>query len=194
MQIALSNGKLFSVLDPKPEDIDWEDIAEGLSKINRFNGKTMGAPYSVAQHSLHVCKIVSRMTDDPKAQLYGLLHDAHEALGLCDIPRPVKRALSSLGDMDGYKRVQVTLDAAVFVAAGLHAQMPTDIAQRVKLADDIAYATEVRDLMKAKRHLFGGVPKTTERKIKPWPWAKAHNEFLTELRHLLYLTNPNGVL
>jgi len=181
-------------MNPKPEDILFEDIAESLAKIPRFNGHTQGAPYSVAQHSLHVCRIVEQFTDDPKAQLYGLLHDAHEALGLCDIPRPVKRALSSLGDFDGYKRVQITLDAAIFVAAGLHPEMPESIARIVKHADDIALATEVRDLMKADRAKFGELAETSEQRIKPWPWSKAEDQFLRALRNLLRETKPIGEL
>jgi hypothetical protein len=46
-------GKAFHVLDPRPEDIDLVDVAHALSICARYAGHSQ-APYSVAQHSLHV--------------------------------------------------------------------------------------------------------------------------------------------
>lgn len=64
------------------------DIARGLAKINRFAGQTP-VPYSVAQHSVLVGRLLTRRYGNPCAGLVGLLHDAHEAF-MSDIPKPAK--------------------------------------------------------------------------------------------------------
>jgi len=45
------SGKHFWPLDPKPEDINLQDIIHALSNICRFNGHT-NRFYSVAEHML----------------------------------------------------------------------------------------------------------------------------------------------
>lgn len=66
-------------------------IAHSLSLINRYNGHTL-RPYSVAEHSLMVCDIITAAGLDCHAQMLALLHDAHECL--CgDVAAPVQRAL-----------------------------------------------------------------------------------------------------
>lgn len=74
----------FYPYDPKPEDVNIEDIALALSHQCRFTGHTKWH-YSVAQHSI----LVSRLFTDKRVALTALLHDASEAY-LADIARPVK--------------------------------------------------------------------------------------------------------
>jgi len=47
-------GRRFELASPGAYDYDIEEIATCLSRINRFAGHTLGAAYSVAQHSVHV--------------------------------------------------------------------------------------------------------------------------------------------
>ena len=72
-------GIQFWPLDPRPEEIDIQDIAHALSLLCRFNGHCQRF-YSVAEHSVHVSTILA-----PEFGLWGLLHDAAEAY-LSDIP------------------------------------------------------------------------------------------------------------
>lgn len=79
-------GKLFDLENPTEDMICIEDIAHHLSLENRYNGATK-FPYSVAQHSLHVCA----MAPD-NLKLEALLHDAAEAY--CkDLTSPLKNLL-----------------------------------------------------------------------------------------------------
>jgi uncharacterized protein len=84
--MSLSSGKKFWPLDPRPEDVDIEDIAHSLSIMNRFQGHSRW-PYSVAKHSYECC--VAAPTG---FELELLLHDATEAY-ISDLIRPVKRMI-----------------------------------------------------------------------------------------------------
>ena len=70
---AYPSNKKVHFLTPIPDEIDIDDIAHHLSNICRFNGG-ISKTYSVAEHSLHVSRLVS-----PHLALAGLLHDASEA-------------------------------------------------------------------------------------------------------------------
>src|SRR4051812_6540197 len=78
------SGKAFFPLDPRPADVDIQDIAHALAFQCRFGGHVKEF-YSVAEHSVRVSLICAH--EDAK---WGLLHDATEAY-LSDIVRPVKR-------------------------------------------------------------------------------------------------------
>ena len=75
------SGRRLDLVDPAPMDIEIEDIAHGLAFVARWNGQTLGDwPYSVAEHSLLVEHILSRLNPGiaVKWQLAALLHDAPE--------------------------------------------------------------------------------------------------------------------
>lgn len=81
--IQTYTGKQFWPLDPRPEDVDIEDIAHSLAHTFRWNGHTSEG-FSVAQHSIYVARLVPE-----SAQFWALLHDASEAY-MQDVPRPLK--------------------------------------------------------------------------------------------------------
>jgi len=86
-----ASGIKLDLLAPTPDMIHWPDVAQGLSRANRFNGMT-AEPYSVAEHC---CKMYDFITSDgapPAARAWALLHDAHEAY-IGDIVTPVPPAL-----------------------------------------------------------------------------------------------------
>ena len=57
------SGRRLDLLDPSALDIEIEDIAHGLARVARWNGQTDGDwPFSVAQHSVLVEDIVTRIT------------------------------------------------------------------------------------------------------------------------------------
>ena len=77
------SGRRLNLLDPSAFDIEIEDIAQGLSRVARWNGQTKGAwAFSVAQHSLLVEELARSFR--PKLEnrwcLAALLHDARGAL------------------------------------------------------------------------------------------------------------------
>lgn len=83
------SGKRIDFAQPiKAEDIEIEDIANGLIKLCRFSGQCYSF-YSVAQHSLHVSALIRDDGGSPVEQLAGLLHDASEAY-IADLPSPAK--------------------------------------------------------------------------------------------------------
>jgi hypothetical protein len=130
--ILTSTGRRFWPLDPRPEDIDIEDIAHALSHLCRYGGHCREY-YSVAQHSVLVSYICP-----PNQALWGLLHDAAEAY-LCDVPRPIKTMLPGYATMEGI------VMAAIIKRFNL---TPTREPDEVRLADNVLLATEMRDLMR----------------------------------------------
>ena len=80
------SGRKINLLDPDPDSINIDDIANSLSMQCRFTGHTSHF-YSVAEHSVLVSELV-----DPEYALEGLLHDAAEAY-LSDIASPLKQLL-----------------------------------------------------------------------------------------------------
>lgn len=107
-------GRPFWPLDPRPDEIDIEDIAQALSLKCRYGGHCL-CFYSVAEHSVLVSQHVA-----PEHALWALLHDAGEAY-LADIPRPVKPSL------DGWKAIEARVMRAVCDRFGLPHQEPREV-------------------------------------------------------------------
>ena len=129
------SGRRLDLLDPSPLDIEIEDIALGLARVARWNGQTNG-PYafSVAQHSLLVEQITSRLAPDSDRQwrLAALLHDAPEYV-IGDLISPFKAAVG----LD-YKALENRLLAAIHLRFGLPATVPEPVARLIKRADRAA--------------------------------------------------------
>jgi hypothetical protein len=130
--ICTASGREFWPLDPRPEEVDIEDIAHALSRACRFAGHCSRL-YTVGEHSILVASWVP-----PEDALWGLLHDAAEAY-LPDMPRPLKR----LPEFAWYRAAERRVMDAVCDRFGLPRAEP----QSVKAADLRALATEARDLM-----------------------------------------------
>jgi hypothetical protein len=169
------SGRRVSVLHPDPSDIVIEDLAHGLALVNRFGGQ-IPAPYSVAQHCCVVKDIVAELDPDsgPVVLLQALFHDAAEGIGMQDLPTPFKCALPE------YRALEKRHMAAILARFGLPAAMP----EIVKRADDIAFATERRDLFRAgeRRLRASAVPMAGH--IEAWSWRVAEQVFLSTWREL----------
>jgi len=129
------SGRRLDLLDPTPVDIEIEDIAHGLAFVARWNGQTRGDyPYSVAEHSLLVEDIYSRLHPDApvKWRLAALLHDAPEYV-IGDMISPVKAAVGP-----GYGDLDVRLTAAIHLRFGLPAEIPKTVKQLIKKADKVS--------------------------------------------------------
>lgn len=129
--IQTFTGKRFYPADPRPDQIDIEDIARALSRICRFAGHCERF-YSVAQHSVYVSGLVP-----PEHQLCALLHDATEAY-LVDIPRPVKNLLTE------YR----VLEHRAWLAIAKRFDLPPIMPECVKDADNRMLLAEKDQLLK----------------------------------------------
>ena len=133
--IETHSGKQFHFMDPKPEEVDINDIAYALSNTCRWGGHC-DPPVSVAQHCLTVYSLLYSWDAPLEIQFQGLLHDAAETY-IPDIPTPIKPFLAEFRDID--RRIE----EAIFAYAGC----PYPPAAVVKEADTEVLKWEYRDLM-----------------------------------------------
>lgn len=171
MQTA--SGRAYWPTAPRPEDVAIDDIAHALSNLCRYGGHCRKF-YSVAEHSVHVSRIVPR-----EHALVALLHDATEAYCV-DVPRPLKAALPD------YQAVEALNWEAIATHFGLELEMPAC----VKEADTAMLLAEQRALM-------GPTPEglvwaagseglaVPDVEIECWPPTVARQEFVHRFCNLL---------
>jgi hypothetical protein len=188
--IATYTGVEFFPLAPRFEDIYVEDLAHHLANVNRYNGACT-APYSVAQHSVHVAEWLAehvglaplgaaefgmeeRNTAESNIVKWGLLHDASEAY-VSDICGPIKPFIM------GYKEIEDQL----LVAVAQRFALPWPEDSFVKYADKAVFASERRQVMPMvdwwnlhEDHPDAGMT------IIPWPWYEAKERFLQKFEEL----------
>lgn len=82
-----ATGRRVWHLDPRPEDVHIVDIARGIACECRYGRQLCrrGLWYSVAEHS-----VIVSLNVDPRFARHALIHDAAEAYGFGDVPRPLK--------------------------------------------------------------------------------------------------------
>ena len=155
------SGRRLDLLDPTPLDIEIEDIAHGLSFVARWNGQTHGDfPYSVAEHSLLVEQIYSKLYKNPEKKwcLAALLHDAPEYV-IGDMISPVKSAIGS-----DYQSLENRLSSAINLRFGLPTKLPENIKKQIKKADKISAwieATQIAGFSEDEANkLIGPAPKS----------------------------------
>ena len=185
------SGRRLDLLDPTAIDIEVEDIAHGLAFVARWNGQTIGEfPYSVAEHSLLVEEIFTRL--NPKAKLaqrlIALLHDAPEYV-IGDMISPVK---ASVGP--GYDELEKRLAAAIHMRFGLSTIIPAALKKQIKKADKVSAwleATQLAGFSKLEADkLFGKVNEKIIRELKVVlrPPVEARQAFMRQHANLLSKT------
>lgn len=154
-----SLGRALDLLDPQPEDVDLDEIALALSNQCRFAG-CVRRFYSVAEHSVLICRWLEGQRAPREVQLAGLLHDAAEAY-TGDITWPMQQALwgpdmgtAGLLVRERYRAVQKQLERLICQRAGLATELLH--CHAVKEAD-------LRILLDERRALL------TEPPPRPWP-------------------------
>lgn len=162
------SGRMFWPLEPRAEETDIRDVAQGLSCMCRFNGQCREF-YSVAQHSV----IVSRHLPEGM-RLWGLLHDCSESF-FPDMITPVKRAMP---EFDAYEKALLRVMVGAF---GLPPEEPAE----VKRADRAVLAAEARDLFSTRLSLaahpdIDPIPET----IRPWSPTEARARFLARYEEI----------
>lgn len=167
--ITTYTGKTFYPLDPRPEDIDINDVIHGLSHQCRFAGHSTTF-YSVGQHSV----LVSLMCLQDDA-LWGLLHDAAEAY-LIDVPSPLKK----MPEFEAYRKAEKKLMEVICDVFGL----PHDEPKSVKDADKRMFVTEARDLTMTSGRSWATSAEPYEFHIQPWTPEYTRAKYLSRLHEL----------
>lgn len=182
------SGRRLDLLDPTPVDIEIEDIAHGLAFVARWNGQTKGDfAYSVAEHSLLVEEIFTRMNPSAPAKwrLAALLHDAPEYV-IGDMISPVKSAIGP-----EYEELDKRLTAAIHIRFGLPAVTPIQIKRQIKKADTLSAwmeATDIAGFSEAEANKFFGKPDRALMKglsIRLRPPVEARNDYTARHEALL---------
>ena len=181
------SGRRLDLLDPTAVDIEVEDIAHGLAFVARWNGQTIGEfPYSVAEHSLLVEKIFTRLNPKakPAQRLIALLHDAPEYV-IGDMISPVK---ASVGP--GYNQLDKRLAAAIHMRFGLSTIIPAALKKQIKKADKVSAwleATQLAGFSKVEADkLFGKGDEKIMRELKVVlrPPVEVRHEFMRQHANL----------
>ena len=168
------SGRRLDLLEPQASDIEIEDIAHGLARVARWNGQTKGAhAFSVAQHSLLVCDIVTGLHPHfgPQNRLAALLHDAPEYV-IGDLISPFKAAIG----LD-YKTFEVRLLGAIHRRFGLPEKLPPETGAAIKSADRIAAyieATHLAGFAIPEAETFFGKPEIPEQLSARFVTIEAH--------------------
>lgn len=173
------SGRRLNLLDPSPLDVEIEDIAQGLSRVARWNGQTSGDwAYSVAQHSLLVEDLVRRLKPGLERRwlLAALLHDAPEYV-IGDMITPFKSAIGP-----DYKALENRLLAAIHLRFGLPAVTPRDLTRSIKRADKAAAYLEATQLAgfspSESKRLFGSAVAGEEITLIPMEPDRAKATFI----------------
>ena len=132
-------GKTMNPIDATTVEVNIIDIAHHLSNICRFSGATISF-YSVAQHSVHVSKLLEMKGFSKYVQLVGLLHDATEAY-LGDVTRLVKNSLPE------YKKWEAALDEHIMSSLDVPRYEKEEVRAIVKEYDDTMLEYEKKALL-----------------------------------------------
>lgn len=170
---SVKGNKLWP-LDPRPEEIDIEEIAASLSKICRYNGHVKKF-YSVAEHSVYVSRLVPE-----EHALTGLLHDATEYM-LGDIVRPLKPFVP------GYSVHEYKL----WIAIADRFNLPHEMPDCVKEMDTRILLAERDYLMADSGHDWGIEGEKPGIIIAGLSPAQAECAFLNRYRELTKNGTPN---
>lgn len=187
----LSDGSMWPLIAPTADDVQLDAIAQGLANMCRFGGAVNGF-ISVAQHSCNVALRLREQGHDARTQLYGLLHDAHEAM-VGDMTTPVQLALEELlpGFRQAFKRLKGKADLAIFKHVGLLKLFDVDewaVASKHVHDADMACLIGERNRFCTTKHSWGEALEGTapaDVVAGSWPPVVAKGAFLSCLQGLV---------
>ncbi len=157
-------GVMFCLTNPRSQDVRSIDIAHALSRIYRFGGHT-SRPYSVAEHSVWVSKLVQ-----PEHRLAALLHDAAEAY-VGDMVAPLKAMLP------GFSVIERRIHEAICERFGISPEIP----EEVHAADRVALATEAKQLLPLGLNWDCGAKPRDISLTAMW-WSEARSYWLRSMK------------
>lgn len=196
------DGTVMDLAAPLPSDIVWPEIAAGLSKLARWNGRPRGPAFSVAQHCVMGADALFAETGDAICAAYFLLHDAHEAL-LGDVPSTTVALIEHIaGRRSGInlalKTAKARIDEAIYAAARIiplgHAHernLVQAMDERMLRAEALALYGRNADLggLASRTDVFIRAATLPAPKlvgaIRPWGPAKAEEAWLARLDRFL---------
>jgi len=129
MKMRSFSGIHFDPANPDPSVVNIIDIANSLSRICRYGGHCRRDRYSVAEHSLHVMRVLEENPGTRHLALSGLMHDAAESM-----VGDVVSALKTSEYMKGFKDLEKNWEHAIDVALNLHGAL-SDMSYQIKVAD-----------------------------------------------------------
>lgn len=135
------SGRLVRILDPRPEDLHFEDIVQGLAHSCRYAGQVRRF-YSVAEHSIWCALAAMEMyPGDVELAQACLMHDAAEAY-IGDLIWPMKAALrnAAASSTSAFDDIESRFNVALQVRFGLMADFANE--WRVKMIDQRACSME----------------------------------------------------
>ncbi len=183
------SGRRLDIVNPSPLDIEISDIAHGLARVSRWNGQTKGKhPFSVAQHSVLVEKLVQEIKPDldQKWQLASLLHDAPEYV-IGDMITPFKSVLGNR-----YKNIEARLEIAINIRFGLPTVFPNYVKKTIKQADQMAAwleATQLAGFSEQEANKIFPKPRGTPKSLHIR--ARAPNEAANQFLHRFAILGGN---
>lgn len=189
--IHVGNGKIVDLFDPEgAEVLTIEEVALALSRVARFGGHTREdlPAYDVALHSVGVSNILYMDGESLMIQLFGLIHDASEAV-LGDVQRPLKYAPF----MQGYRDLEARWEKRLYL--DFCGRVPTDIELKIlkESGDDEILAFEAMNFMEQTSHSmewwkkagFGSTSKHSRMaSFAPTPEARSRALFLEKYSQL----------
>jgi hypothetical protein len=166
------SGHLFFPCDPRPEEVQLEDIAHGLAGLCRFNGQTIQR-MTVAEHTYH-CSFVG-----PRQEaLERLMHDCGEAL-IGDLIRPLK-IIPLFGAI--YLKIESGIERAVAERFKLTYPWPAS----VRTADETVLKAEIAQNIgsSAPNHLMTPDTVAADVKLQYWTPALAQLHWMDRFKEL----------
>lgn len=172
--IVTVSGFVFDLMQPDATGLPVEDVAWALACQPRWGGAAKPV-YSVAEHSVFVSWLVR-----PALAYSGLWHDCSEFL-TGDNPSPYKVFLGR----EFLKEKLAPVEAALAAWFGYETNHP-----EVKVADLIAQATELRDLLPPHWMEWGHLPPPALERIVPVGPELAYAMFMDRHNALRHLALP----
>jgi hypothetical protein len=179
--LLTASGVRIDLREPRPADVVLGDLAHALARICRYTGHVLGAPYTVAQHSVHVAQVLRDQGHSAAIQAQGLLHDAHEAY-TGDVASPIKRALRDLDYSGSAVWDEFEHEHAWAVRRRFH--LPIDLASPIHAADLAMLMAEKAALMPADDGPAWPRVPAAPIAVVPWDYLRAEREFLAEAERL----------
>lgn len=161
----IQEGKVCDMWDLVPSMVHLNDVADTLSKINRFGGRTP-YPYSVAQHAVLVSYLVP-----PEHAYEALHHDDTEAF-VGDVLGPIK------ANLPWFKELEARVRRAVAYKFGLAECEPA----AVKSADELALKIE-QSLIQGRKDIVWSLPAGVAR----WQIDNLVTRMNTERAYISYM-------
>jgi uncharacterized protein len=147
--IQSASGKMIHVLEPRRENVNLIDVAQGLAGKNRFMGQTK-VTYSVADHCAIGARWLAEREQDVEAAIGFLLHELGEVY-LPDIPAPLKPSLYVEVPWAPVKVTWADLERvheiAILSGLGMDRFYPAIHLPYVKAMDSAMLRWEARDLL-----------------------------------------------